>query len=262
MVAVKNVLVVALAGFAIAGPRSTKTPSGNSTTPATKIPKVIDLCDNPIGRGLMRFRAVPKERTLAAKDRFVNCFKTRGANLPERMRPNCTEGIIGPETFIKCTMMFAKEVDVFAAEKGCPRPQKNETKSLAKRELPPLEVQAAADPRLVILTELYFCLKAIVVRPELTREQRNVNKLRCFKDIGVNIKNMKEEAKKKEKNKGELQGLAASEEGDLDMLVAQYVERIVLDSKDLDEIEDSVSEAYAEIHEQDTAVLDVTTLLL
>ncbi|GKT53850.1 hypothetical protein ColTof4_06013 [Colletotrichum tofieldiae] len=255
MVAVNNLLVVALAGFVIAGPRSPKVSSGNSTIPATKLPKDIDPCDNPLGRSIMRFLAVPKERKLAAKDRFVECFRTRGANLPERMRPNDTEGIIRPKTFIQCAMMFAQDVDAFAAEKGCPKPMENETKPLVKRGPPSREALAAADSRLAILTELYFCLKATVQRPELTPEQRGLNKRRCLRDISVKIRKVKEEeAKQRERNKVEPRGLVVPDEDDPDMLVADYVERIVLDSKDIDEIEDNILEAFAEIHEQDAAV--------
>ncbi|KZL85610.1 hypothetical protein CI238_05462 [Colletotrichum incanum] len=263
MVAVNNLIVMALAGFAIAGPRDPKTSSGNSTIPATKLPKVLDPCDNPIGRSIMRFLAVPKEKKLAAKDRFVECFKSRGANLPERIRPNCTEGIIRPKTFIQCAMMFAKDVDAFATGKGCPKPMKNETKPLAKRGPPGRGAQAAAGSRLAIVTELYFCLKTTMQRPELTQEQRELKKRKCLLDIMVKIKKVKEEeAKQRERNKVEPRGLAASEEDDFDMLVADYVERIVLDSKDLNEIEDNMFEAYAEIHEQDAAILDVMDLLL
>ncbi|CCF41307.1 hypothetical protein CH063_11626 [Colletotrichum higginsianum] len=209
MVAIKNLVAVALAGFTIAAPLNTTFTSSNSAVAAPE-PAKSRNCDHPLGRMLMRVLTnIPANSTIITGN------------------------------IIKCIGEFAKALDLFAEEKGCPMPKKKEWKG---NEPKAMETKAPARKQrplstLTVAVDFLFCLKD-------TMDNR-----KCIQEARCKIAKLgKEEARQKTTQKVEPRGLAiADDDDDNDLLVADYIEGLALDSDNADEVMDSMFAIYLEV---------------
>ncbi|OBR13589.1 hypothetical protein CH63R_02315 [Colletotrichum higginsianum IMI 349063] len=237
MVAIKNLVAVALAGFTIAAPLNTTFTSSNSAVAAPE-PAKSRNCDHPLGRMLMRVLTVPSEKRRAAKDRWVQCLRN-GTGLSKHSKNIPANSTIITGNIIKCIGEFAKALDLFAEEKGCPMPKKKEWKG---NEPKAMETKAPARKQrplstLTVAVDFLFCLKD-------TMDNR-----KCIQEARCKIAKLgKEEARQKTTQKVEPRGLAiADDDDDNDLLVADYIEGLALDSDNADEVMDSMFAIYLEV---------------
>ncbi|TQN73091.1 hypothetical protein CSHISOI_02388 [Colletotrichum shisoi] len=258
MVAIKNLVAVALAGFTIAAPlNTTSTSTSTSTNLAVAAPEPAKSrnCENPLGRMIMRVLAVPSEKRRAAKDRWVQCLRNgTGQSKQSKNIPANSTVITG--NIIKCIGEFVKNVDLFAEEKGCPMPKKKEYKG---NEFKAMETEAPAGKQrplsiLTVAVDFLFCLKDTMDNRKCIQEARcKIAKLR------------KGEARQKTTQKVEPRGLAIADDDDNDLLVADYIEGLALDSDDADEVVDSMFAIYLEvgtaIPELEEAVLNASEVM-
>ncbi|WQF75533.1 hypothetical protein CDEST_00547 [Colletotrichum destructivum] len=265
MVAIKNLVAVALAGFTIAAPldttatstsASTSTSTSTNSAVAAPEPAKSRNCDHPLGRMLMRVLAVPSEKRRAAKDRWVQCLRN-GTGLSKHSKNIPANSTVITGNIIKCIGEFAKAVDLFAEEKGCPMPKKKECKG---NEPKAMETKAPARKQrplsaLTFAVDFLFCLKDTMDNRKCIQEARcKIAKLR------------KEEARQKTTQKVEPRGLAvATDDDDNDLLVADYIEGLALDSDDADEVVDSMFAIYLEVGaatpELEAAVLNASEVI-
>ncbi|KAJ0166671.1 hypothetical protein CTA2_6358 [Colletotrichum tanaceti] len=259
MVAIRNLVVVALAGLTIAAPLNT-TSTSTSTNSIVAAPELAKSrnCGHALGRMLMRVLAVPSEERRAAKDRWVQCVRNN-TGLSKHSKNIPANSTILAGNIIKCIGEFIKAVGLFAEEKGCPMPKKKESEG---NEPMAMETRAPASEQrplsvLTVAVDFLFCLKD-------TKDSR-----KCIQEARCKIAKLrKEDAKQKTTQKVEPRGLVVVDDDnddDTDLPVADYIEGLALDSDDADEVVDSMFAMYLEIGtaipELEEAVLNASEMM-